>query len=220
MAHVLPYEALAGPCSSALGRPLTSAEADQADKYLKLLIKWQKSQRLVASSSVVWIAEHLFADSLLFLKLLPAPTSLLADVGSGAGFPAVPIKIVRPEVRVVLIESRHRRASFLRAVVRELGLQGVEVEDQRLESLAPGMAGVFDAVTMRCAGDPRLLLPSVLPILRPGGLVIASGPPADKPSQTDPKRTAEGKVDTIRLEEVLISGVGGRPRRFLVARKS
>ncbi|HET9480927.1 MAG TPA: RsmG family class I SAM-dependent methyltransferase, partial [Candidatus Polarisedimenticolia bacterium] len=99
-------------------------------------MKWATSQRLVASQDPAWIAESLIADSLLFLKLIPGDARTLLDVGSGAGIPGIPIKIVRPEIAVTLLDSRLRRASFLRAVVRELQLVHTEVVDQRLEALS------------------------------------------------------------------------------------
>src|SRR4030095_4695568 len=68
----------------------------------------------------MWIVEHLFLDSLLFLRLVPSTARSLADIGSGAGMPGVPIRIVRSDAEVTLVESRRRRASFFSALVREL----------------------------------------------------------------------------------------------------
>ena len=105
-----PLEALSRGAEAILGRRLSEAERDSFAKYLSLLLKWQKSHRLVGSDEPMWIVEHLFLDSLLFLKLLPASCRKLADVGSGAGLPGLPIKIVRRELDVLLVESRRRRA--------------------------------------------------------------------------------------------------------------
>ena len=129
----------------------------------------------------MWIVEHLFLDSLLFLRLLPSTTRTLIDIGSGAGMPGVPIKIVWSDVQVALVESRRRRASFLSAVVRELTLNQVQVVADRIESRLPDMEGRFDAVVMRCAGDVGELMPVAARLLTPQGLVIASGPPEPRP---------------------------------------
>ena len=129
----------------------------------------------------MWIVEHLFLDSLLFLRLLPSTTRTLVDIGSGAGMPGVPIKIVRTDVEVTLVESRRRRASFLSAVVRELDLNQVSVVADRIERRLTEMEGRFDAVVMRCAGDVGELMPLAGRLLAPQGLVIASGPPEPRP---------------------------------------
>ena len=174
-----PLEALASGGQSILGRTLTHRELDTFDKYLKLLQKWQKTQRLIGAADGHWIVEHLFLDSLLFLKVLPPGISSIADVGSGAGVPGIPLKIARPDLRMTLIESRAKRASFLAAAVRDLELNGVEVVSTRLEHYAQQRPGEFDAVVMRCAGDFGPLARAASSLVVPGGLVIASGPPAE-----------------------------------------
>ncbi|MBI4635291.1 MAG: 16S rRNA (guanine(527)-N(7))-methyltransferase RsmG [Candidatus Rokubacteria bacterium] len=148
---------------------------------MNLLIKWQKTHRLVGSTEPRWIVENLFLDSLLYLKVLPMPLGSLLDLGSGAGFPGVPIKIVEPGVRLTLLEARRRRASFLAAVVRELRLERVEVLNARAEGVAADLAGRFDAVVMRCAGRLEPLMALANEFVRPGGVVVASGPPTPKP---------------------------------------
>ena len=129
----------------------------------------------------MWIVEHLFLDSLLFLRLLPLTARALVDLGSGAGMPGVPIKIVRGDIEVTLVESRRRRASFLSAVVRELGLAQTRVVADRIESRLTDLEGRFDAVVMRCAGDVGEMMPLAARLLVPGGVVIASGPPEPRP---------------------------------------
>jgi 16S rRNA (guanine527-N7)-methyltransferase len=176
-----PQEALARGALSILGRALTPHERDLFSRYLTLLVKWQQSHRLIGSSDEMWIVEHLFLDSLLFQHLLPSTTRTLADLGSGAGMPGVPIKIVRSDIDVTLIESRRRRASFLSALVRELGLTQTRVIAERVENRLSDLEGRFDAVVMRCAGDIGELMPVAARLLAPRGVVIASGPPESRP---------------------------------------
>ena len=197
-----PLDALASGGASILGRPLNDAELRAFDNYLKLLQKWQKSQRLIGSSDARWIVDNLFLDSLLFLKVLPETTGLVADVGSGAGLPGIPLKIVRPQWRVVLIESRAKRASFLSAVVRELGLQGTTVVPVRAEDYAARNPGAVDAVVMRCAGEFQATAMAAARLVAPGGVVVASGPPTATP------------MDLGRWVEV--KGIGRGRRRFAV----
>jgi len=174
-------DTLARGARSSLGRSLTESELEAFGTYLKLLQQWQKPQRLIGSTEPQWIIDKLFLDSLLFLHLLPDGAGSVADLGSGSGVPGIPIKIVRPELAVTLIESRERRASFLSAVVRELGLGRVRVVNARAERVAAESPGAFDAVVMRCAGDLSNVMPVAASLVTPGGIVIAAGPPIKRP---------------------------------------
>jgi 16S rRNA (guanine527-N7)-methyltransferase len=162
----------------ALGRPLSEPETDQLIKYLNLLIKWQRSQRLVGSSEPRWLVDNVLVDSLLFVRALPDRITSLCDVGSGAGVPGIPLKIVMRETDVALIEARQKRASFLSAAVREIPLPRCRVINRRLEDVRSELAGQFEAVVMRCAGDPVGLVDEVGSLLAPRGVIVASGPPA------------------------------------------
>jgi 16S rRNA (guanine527-N7)-methyltransferase len=202
---VTALEVLAGGASPILGRSLTDQERGNFDKYLSILIKWQKAHRLVGSTDPMWIVEHLFLDSLLFLRLLPSSVRTLADVGSGAGLPGLPLKIVRSELEVVLIESRRRRATFLATAIREMKLSGIRVLEGRLENVAADLGQRLDAVVMRCAGDVESMIPAAATITTRDGIVIASGPPA-------PRQLSLG-------EWVTVQGVtSGTTRRFAVYR--
>ena len=143
------------------------------------------------------MAHSVIADSLSFLSTLPADVRTLADVGSGAGLPGVPIAIVRADLRIALIEARQRRVSFLSTVVRELALEHVEVLGSRVEELRESHAGFFDAVVTRCAGSASELIPKILPIVRAGGVIVASAAAAadvDPGSERLALRTPEGST--------------------------
>ena len=200
-------EVLSRGAAAILGRPLTTTELGQFYNYLTLLIKWQTAQRLVGSSKPEWIVENLFLDSLLFLRVLPSPLGSLLDLGSGAGIPGIPLKIVRPQVRLVLVESRQRRSSFLSSAVRELALLDTRVVVGRVEQRLDELAGRFDAVVMRCVGNPERLLPTAAEIVSAGGVVVATGPPASRPLSMGEWVTVDGYSP-------------GRSRRFLVYRRS
>jgi 16S rRNA (guanine527-N7)-methyltransferase len=167
--------------SSALGRALTAPEVTAFTKYLNILTKWQKSQRLIGSTEPTWIVDNVIVDSLLFRRAIPTAISTLCDVGSGAGLPGIPLSIVMPDVDVTLIEARQKRGSFLAAAIRELGLRNCRLLNQRLEEAAQALPGRFDAVVMRCAGNPTLLIAQLRAVLVPGGLVVAAGPPKREP---------------------------------------
>ena len=201
-----PLEALAKGAAPLLGRPLTRQERDDFDKYLSLLVQWQRAHRLIGSTDPMWIVEHLFLDSFLFGKLLPASVRTLADLGSGAGLPGLPLKIVRRELDLVLIESRRRRAMFLTSAIRAMKLGGVRVLEGRAELLMDQLAGRFDAVVMRCAGDLEEMIPIASELVSEHGIVVASGPPKPTPLSVG--------------EWVTVPGLArGATRRFAVYRK-
>ena len=136
----------------------------------------------MGSADPVWIVEHLFLDSLLFLRLLPASTGSIVDIGSGAGIPGVPIKIVLDEeLQVTLVEARRRRASFLATVVRELGLKGARVIADRAEDRLVELEGRFDAVVMRCSGELNEMMALAAKLVNPRGVVVCAGPPWPRP---------------------------------------
>jgi 16S rRNA (guanine527-N7)-methyltransferase len=160
---------------------VTEAEAEQFHKYLKLLLKWQGVHRLLGSSEPRWIVERIFLDSLLFRRVLPPHARDVLDAGSGAGVPGIPLKLVGPDLQLTMVESRRRRASFLSAAIRELSLRGTRVIADRLEAVVRESPGRFDAVVARCAGDVGFLFGIGTHLVRPGGLVVASGPPKEHP---------------------------------------
>jgi 16S rRNA (guanine527-N7)-methyltransferase len=198
---------LAEGANRILERALSEQESDAIERYLTLLSKWQRVHRLVGSVEPEWLVENVVLDSLLFSRVLPTDAESIADLGSGAGVPGIPLKIIRPAMRVTLIESRERRASFLATAVRELGLRKCRVVVGRAETVEE-VAGAQDAVVMRCAGGLDELIPVAAKLVRSGGLVIASGPP--KPNAAQAGRT--------RLDWVEVPGIK-KNRSFAVYRK-
>jgi 16S rRNA (guanine527-N7)-methyltransferase len=172
---------LRASAAEALRRPLGADEEASLYKYLNLLVKWQKSQRLIGSDDPGWIIENVIADSLLFTRVLSPGIRRLCDVGSGAGIPGIPLKVVMPSVAVTLLEPRQRRASFLAAAIRQLSLTDCRVVVSRVEDAPSEFAGSFDAIVMRCAGNPTEFIGSISPWLTPRGIIVASGPPAPYP---------------------------------------
>jgi 16S rRNA (guanine527-N7)-methyltransferase len=172
---VLP-RSLLGSALPGVGRRLSESETELLRKYLDLLIKWQKTTRLVGSVEPSWVAENVFVHSFCFLEGFTEGTRRVADLGSGAGIPGLPIAIVRPDLEVTLIEAKQRRASFLSTVVRELGLGSVTVIGDRIESLPSSYDAGFDAVVMRCAGSLSEMLEPALRLVRRGGVVVVSAP--------------------------------------------
>lgn len=99
------------------------------------------------------------------------PRRLVVDIGSGAGFPAIPLKIALPDSYFILVESRRKRAHFLKEVVRSVGLDRIEVVNERIENLNPVGA---DLVTARAVAPPEDLLSLVQKHLSPHGWILST----------------------------------------------
>jgi 16S rRNA (guanine527-N7)-methyltransferase len=141
---------------------------DQLSIYLDLLLKWNARTNLSAIRSPEEIVRRHFGESLFASTHLPICTTLL-DLGSGAGFPGLPIALACPTIAVTLAESQNKKASFLREVIRTIGVS-VEVWADRIENLPAGR--LFDVVTMRAVDNPELALTLAGNRLTAGGTIL------------------------------------------------
>jgi 16S rRNA (guanine527-N7)-methyltransferase len=171
-----------------LGRGPTAEERRRFSRYLALLLEWDRVHDLTGLSHPQDVVRILFLDSLLFLTQMPERRPLrVVDIGSGAGIPGVPLRIVDAGLSATLIESRRKRVSFLATVRRELGLDDMEIREGRAESLleeAPELRRAFDCALVRGVRPTPALLTTCLAYLRPGGICIVSGPPVGNPPLT------------------------------------
>ncbi len=120
------------------------------ETYRETLLLWNSKMNLVSLQSELDLPVRHFMDSLSLLPFLPAGPCRLIDIGSGAGFPAIPVKIVRTDLHVTLLEASRKKCSFLKEVIRTLGLGDITVVNSRLESLlAAAPPPQFDAVVSR-----------------------------------------------------------------------
>ena len=148
------------------GTALPETFLSQISAYLDLLIRWNVRTNLTAIRSPEEIITRHFGESLLAAQQIsPAGKSTLADVGSGAGFPGLPIKLWAPQLHVTLIESHHKKATFLREVIRTLKLTNIEVQATR----AAQTTQTFDYVTLRAVERFDQVLPAAARLLKPGG---------------------------------------------------
>ena len=168
---------LLAPAAAILGRPLSQSELEATHKYLEILIEWNRVHRLVGVGDRKWLVDNIVLDSFLFLKVIPATMSRVLDVGSGAGVPGVPLKIVRPEVELVMVEARRKRASFLAAAIRTLEFSGAKAVHARIEEIPTREHGVFDVIVARCTARPTRFFSTVERLLSADGLAVVSGPP-------------------------------------------
>jgi len=137
--------------------------------YLALLARWNATYNLTAIRDPrEMVAKHLL-DSLAMHAHVADGT--LADLGTGPGLPGIPLAIAKPGLRVTLVESNGKKARFLRAAVRELGLANAEVAESRIEAL--DRPGAFDAITARALATLPQILALGGHLLKPGGRLLA-----------------------------------------------
>jgi 16S rRNA (guanine527-N7)-methyltransferase len=140
------------------------------EMYLRELVAWNARSNITAIKMPDDIMVKHFLDSLTILAHLPE-RGHVADVGSGGGFPGIPIKIVRPAIRLTLIEAARKKANFLRHIIRSLKLEGVEVWTDRVEHITEGKQ--FDCIISRAFADLKKYLQIVAPLVKEQGIVVA-----------------------------------------------
>jgi len=133
--HKKPADELFRDGLNILDIPFTEDQINQFLVYLAELKKWNRAYSLTALKTDEDIVIKHFIDSLLFLKVLPPHVRSIADIGSGAGFPGIPLKIMRPDISVVLVEPVQKKALFLEHMQRKLKIEGLLVRNCRLEDV-------------------------------------------------------------------------------------
>lgn len=152
--------------------------ASQISLYLSELRKWNRKINLIAETDErSIIARHIF-DSLQYSRAVSRGSRIL-DIGSGAGFPGIPLKIIFPEIEMVLVESRRKRASFLSSTVFKLGLEKIQIFNGRAEELwqRETFAGKFDHVLFRAVSSVLDCLKLGAPFLNDKGTIIIKKEP-------------------------------------------
>ena len=124
----------------------------QIQRYIEILLAWNEKVNLTAIRDPLEILYRHFCESMYASVAVPVENGRLADVGSGGGFPGLPLKIIRPNLRVFLVESNLKKATFLAEVIRELGLKDAQVLVRRYEELHEEMAPL-DYVCSRALGE-------------------------------------------------------------------
>jgi 16S rRNA (guanine527-N7)-methyltransferase len=155
------------------GIRLNEKEVEAFDLYLRELLKWNQKINLTAIRSEKGIVLKHFLDSLSVYPYLSKAASLL-DVGSGAGFPGIPLKIVQPSLEITLIDSVRKKVDFQRHILRMLGLKGVQAIHGRVQDkeILQGLTGQFDAVISRAFSDLQTFLLLAFPFLKKGGILL------------------------------------------------
>jgi 16S rRNA (guanine527-N7)-methyltransferase len=147
---------------------LTQPQYESLVRYTQLLRDWNLRLNLVSRRDTDRILTYHVIDSLAVQRLIP-PDARVCDIGTGAGFPGIPVALVRPDVKMFLIESSQKKSRFLQTATAELGLANVEVLNERAESL-PGLD--CDTILSRLAGPLRDVVQYARPHRKPKGTIV------------------------------------------------
>ncbi|MDQ1330381.1 MAG: Ribosomal small subunit methyltransferase [Thermodesulfobacteriota bacterium] len=165
-------------------------EARQFSIHAAELLKWNLKINLTAITDPFEVAVKHFLDSIAPAGMIPSGASLL-DMGSGGGFPGIPLKVVIPTLTVTLVDSSRKKITFLKHIIRTAGLDDIEAHQGRVEELA-GSQKMFDVIICRAFSSLDKFVQSALPLLAPSGMIIA----------------LKGKINPDEIESVRLSDNG------------
>jgi len=203
------YRTLVEGVVSDLGLPLGERQLEQLVTHFSLLVRWNRKINLTSIRRPAEIAVRHFEESLFLVKLLRPESGLLVDVGSGAGFPGLPVKIACPAMTAVLLEPTLKKIAFLKEVIRECGLARIEARAERLEVAARGdLAGRASLVTLRAVALTPTLLADLKRLLAPDGRLALFLGEEDALALRKAKRPRDGKVVSGAASEPRLHGAG------------
>ena len=208
-----------------MGIELSLAQLDQFQMYLEKLVEWNSSINLTSAGALEDAEMRHFLDSLTVSLAIPSgmlESGRFVDVGSGAGFPGIPLKIAFPGLRPSLVEATAKKTAFLTLLLSDLGLCDVEIWTERSETLAqnPILRESFDFALVRAVGGVATLAELTLPFCRTGGVVVIQKGPEIGDELDAGRRAIEavgGFVKEVRQVEV---GGPGRKATLLVLEKT
>lgn len=165
------------------GIALSEKQLAQFQRYMELLVEWNEKMNLTAITDPEGVTVKHFFDSLLLLKTVEVPQDAsLIDVGTGAGFPGIPVAIARPDIKLTLLDSLNKRLVFLAEVCRELGIQA-EIRHARAEEggRQKELREQFDFATARAVAGMNVLCEYCVPFVKLGGAFVAlKGPDGEE----------------------------------------
>ena len=153
------------------GITLNDVQINQFEEYFSMLIETNKVLNLTAITEEHDVLIKHFLDSVLAINNFPKNAKVI-DVGSGAGFPSIPLKIVRPDLQICMIDSLNKRVNFLNTVIQKLNLNDIKAEHFRAEDFAKKNREMFDVATARAVASLNTLVEYLLPFVKIGGSAV------------------------------------------------
>ena len=169
-------------------------------RYAELLVEKNKVMNLTAITEPHDIATLHFLDSVAMLTLADLKGKKMADVGTGAGFPGMPLRIVEPSLRLTLLDSLNKRIDFLKEVCEDLGLNDVECIHGRAEEFAASHREDYDVVTSRAVANLQMLSELCLPLVKVGGYFLSMKAVDSEQEVNDAKnaiKTLGGQIEKV-----------------------
>lgn len=184
------------------GIELDSLKVSQFLKYMELMLLWNEKINLTAITQEKEIILKHFADSVSLLKFIDLKGKSFIDVGTGAGFPGIPLKIAEPSAKVTLIDSLNKRINFLNTVISEISLSDIICIHTRAEEGGknPDLREKFDVCVSRAVSELSVLAEYCLPFVKVGGTFVSFKGPDIKNELDNGKKSIDilgGEVETI-----------------------
>ncbi len=199
---------------------LTGEQLEKFQRYMEFLLEWNERLNLTAITEPEQVAEKHFIDSLTVLNACSIkPGAKVLDVGTGAGFPDIPMKLVRPDLELTLLDGANKRLKFLEELCRELGISCARVHKRAEEAGRDnGMREAFDIVTARAVAGLSILSEYCIPLLKMKGYFVAmKGPGATE--EIDEAKQAIHTLGGGQLEVKSITLPMAGERNLVVVRK-
>lgn len=196
---------------------LSDIQLEKMEKMIDFLLEYNQKVNLTAITDREGIIEKHLLDSALPLKLYPIKESAFClDIGTGAGFPAVPMMICRPDLKFTLLDARRKRTDYLNLLLPELGIRAEEIIHGRAEELGTSVRykGRFDMITARAVSDIGTLLKYAAPLVKRGGVFLAMRGAKEEMNE-DLRKTAE-KLGLGFEKEIVYNLPEGDGRRLVL----
>ena len=207
--------------ANALGVALFPAQTDAFQKYMKLLLTWNEKMNLTAITEPRDIVIKHFADSLTILSCLELPKGAkVLDVGSGAGFPGIPLKIAQEDIDLTLLDSQNKRLTFLKEVCEKIRIKAEFVHARAEEAgREKKMRMKFDLVTARAVAPLNVLCVYCMPFVRMNGYFVAmKGPGAQEEIEQAEKAIKEMGCDLQNAKQLTL--MDGSQRTLVICKRT